>query len=829
MERSGFGRIRENERDREIDEQENLESKINHRESLEKRDAQDPDLERRISSIVTKARISDALDSVEERENDERRTNEKLEEFLRDYSKKLITPEERDKILSNYHAELAAKGELVSEIDAIEPTTETGEEPLCVDTSERFQDALKNHPELRFRKRITEEEQDVQEFYENGENRNPPTLVREVEYLETRRLYEEANDGPPAVEIDSMDDVERLLQKHSSERERKNFSDQYENTRIYFEVRNDQTRLQRELAEDYGVSQQRISEYQRGVETTLISNLRQCEEDVIVKEWASSELHQYLENKEKNERESEIHIHEGTELPSGPSIHRIESFKVKEHLEKSLETNSLNEFVDGIKEGFQELIESGARVGYIETSTITKITEIAKMNCEAIEVDLRKHLWLEPHDKSVRIGITDERVYIWRPDLTPDDMINPWGNQYFYFKTKDLARIFIEVGNKLEMGKNDYERLTHYNELVHQIVSDKYADKVNLKDDVTRIQGDNLHLVSEVMGVSPRSFEDRILKVASYNGQSCIFNPKILNGQRLEELRADFVATVLSDCALSKEGRLKYYEGNLDRINIVIKNLNEFGEFNVNLRYLADDNLYEMTFPRPFGKAALYWEVPYGDKTIQNPEIPSIIETGSFSGTKSYLGGLIPEEGGVEDRVLWKRSNAVDAGIKSKEYDFEPKISRKEINLIISKGRRDPKDFEGKIYLRWSDIDDIMKSNSPESSTAEKLSHTFLENPNNLMRGEKRIANNLGIKIRIVPETVSFYEKTGRVSLKWKAHTYRIEDTIRWGIMSPPNDIRKKEKMREILLKRQDKVTEICEDIKKQGFEFNEWWTAKDE
>ena len=178
MERgSRFGRIRET--DREADDQEHLESEINRRESLEKRDEQDSNLEKRISDVVIRARVRSVIDSVENRENESKReVDEEIETVLQEVDKRLITTEERDKILNSYHAELAAKEELVSEIDTIEPTTEVREEPLYLDTSESFQDALENHPELRFRKKFSEEDQDVQEFYESEKNEQPPSLVR---------------------------------------------------------------------------------------------------------------------------------------------------------------------------------------------------------------------------------------------------------------------------------------------------------------------------------------------------------------------------------------------------------------------------------------------------------------------------------------------------------------------------------------------------------------------------------------------------------------------------------------------------------------------------
>ncbi len=158
MERgSRFGRIRET--DRETDDQQNLESEINHRETLEKRHGQDSSLERRVSDVLIRARVRDVLDSVENRENESKReTDEELDAILRDFDKRLITEEEREKILRSISEELVPKEDSVSEIDTIEPTTETGKDSLYLDTSESFQEALNNHPELSFRRKFNEED-----------------------------------------------------------------------------------------------------------------------------------------------------------------------------------------------------------------------------------------------------------------------------------------------------------------------------------------------------------------------------------------------------------------------------------------------------------------------------------------------------------------------------------------------------------------------------------------------------------------------------------------------------------------------------------------------
>ena len=67
------------------------------------------------------------------------------------------------------------------------------------------------------------------------------------------------------------------------------------------------------------------------------------------------------------------------------------------------------------------------------------------------------------------------------------------------------------------------------------------------------------------------------------------------------------------------------------------------------------------------------------------------------------------------------------------------------------------------------------------------------ESTNKLINDEKKLAEDLGFKISLDPRGVSYYPRTGRVSVSWVAATESMDDTIRWAMECPPNEIRKKQ------------------------------------
>jgi hypothetical protein len=62
---------------------------------------------------------------------------------------------------------------------------------------------------------------------------------------------------------------------------------------------------------------------------------------------------------------------------------------------------------------------------------------------------------------------------------------------------------------------------------------------------------------------------------------------------------------------------------------------------------------------------------------------------------------------------------------------------------------------------------------------------------NRLLEDEAKVVRSLGIKVTIDPMQVSYYKRSGGVSVRWQARVRDIDSKIRCAFLIPPNDSRK--------------------------------------
>ncbi|TXT56992.1 MAG: hypothetical protein BAJATHORv1_20590 [Candidatus Thorarchaeota archaeon] len=81
----------------------------------------------------------------------------------------------------------------------------------------------------------------------------------------------------------------------------------------------------------------------------------------------------------------------------------------------------------------------------------------------------------------------------------------------------------------------------------------------------------------------------------------------------------------------------------------------------------------------------------------------------------------------------------------------------------------------------------------------------------------------LGIKTRPRPNSIFYLKKSKRVSVSWiwAVHGPRA---VRLGIIAPPNDVRKRAIIKELLLSRSDDVSHELDRLSEEGFYVEQWW-----
>ncbi|MHA1638338.1 MAG: hypothetical protein ACTSUO_01055 [Candidatus Thorarchaeota archaeon] len=65
------------------------------------------------------------------------------------------------------------------------------------------------------------------------------------------------------------------------------------------------------------------------------------------------------------------------------------------------------------------------------------------------------------------------------------------------------------------------------------------------------------------------------------------------------------------------------------------------------------------------------------------------------------------------------------------------------------------------------------------------------------------------------PSGVDLSEVTGRISVKWQTKTASQEDVAMWGILAPPNDVRKSSILSEWMKKNKNRVNDAKKKLRR--------------
>jgi hypothetical protein len=693
--------------------------------------------ERRENEVPEK--LKEALDELEMEEQEGKPIGEKLKEALEELARE--EPESRstgEKVREGLEEREEEKpSEPENQVNG-DSTYRYGE----LNSKEDFDRALENYPETELRKDFEEKYQASESYFdelESGEEPAKPALVEELEQKELRRRYEEENGGPPDVKIESMEDVDRLMEEQVDDTSKT--SREYQSAETYFAIRQENGKSQHQLAAEYGVSQSKISNCQRSVETGLVKRLRETEEERIIREWMVSKSSQENMSIEEAETRETITSNGIT------GIQRIESEVIKKSMDLIKECKDIasKEVSDVISQMIHESPESESRVivadlrhSEIEDKMISDVEKVLKTHRREIHESLKE--MIEAEDP--RVGIIKGRLYVWTPDQTPNDLVNAWHDQYFYINNREAARLVNATALHLDLGDSFKERLQNLNDLMTQMIeNESSSDPIKIDEKRSRLVGEALHVQRDVLGIRNQDFEGLVTRVTGINGHGGILNPKFLEGAKLETWRAGLIGAALSDCHVRTDDSIvEYYEENLGRLNRFRESLKEIGDFTNEPTFHAQTSLYRLKLPNPYGKALNYWGVPSGDKAIKNPALPSDFRKWSPETKCRYISEMTSEEASISSgRCSWPRSNVVKAGKEKADiYEFKSRITKKEIGLIKKAGRTRSGEFEGDKTIPYGAIEDLKNDNNPVvAKTAYQLERTIQRNRNKLIDSER--------------------------------------------------------------------------------------------
>lgn len=618
------------------------------------------------------------------------------------------------------------------------------------------------------------------------------------------------------IKIETMSEVEDLLEHHPYFEERENFTELLQYVEAYCmlkESNEDKEKIKREILSKYDITEATIENWDQDI--TIPSLIRS------------------LAAHETARCEYEAQFYEDAHL------HRLESSQVYEICKplKEIENPSIEQLSATI-ENLLSISEHENRIlvadlkPYHERGPhwLKRIADSIKENQLEIEGLLNKSQLITSDSETFRIGVDHRTLYIWRCDKDSSKWVNLCAEENVYFySTKAKRRLIAETCQHLRI-----EGHVRLSKIISQ-VSD-HPGKLSFNHPLSDLQythlylkGETLHFLLDVTGQSLQDIKHNI----HYVGRGNLEKGRIVNPtfQPFEITRTRFFASMICDGHLDKNLILSYSEKNDVRREIVLRHLGRFGY--IDYRRVEHNNNVYLYFPAIVGRFMDNWGFPVGDKALQDVSLPKYIMNGTVSVKRAYIQELIPEDGNFyitdsnRGRFQWNRSVVLDAGKKADEYGFRSKISHEEIEFIKSHGQKKDLIFSRPEYptsairLRWGALEQLTDSEDPQIEyLAKQLKSTVIENPSILLEDELRICESLGVTVNHYPVKISYFLKTGRISVSWQAQTALKEDAMRLGLMAPPNDVKKNVAFKQWMLTESDILRKVVERLRTEGINY---------
>ena len=426
-----------------------------------------------------------------------------------------------------------------------------------------------------------------------------------------------------------------------------------------------------------------------------------------------------------------------------------------------------------------------------------------------------------------RLGLVGERLYVWKPDLESTGLENVYDGLYYYFRDKPTFERYInDVGDSLGLQDMSLkETLKYLQELAPQVVAEESKDYC-LNSRRQRIRGDYVNLMNDMSGKTLSDLEGDISKLTKPSGKGGITNPRFPEGEIYEVALSRLTAVAISDCHLQPNGTLHYSESEMSRIKIVETELQAFGDIRLSPKFRQGDNVYLSYFPTPLGVMLERLGIPSGDRSVQNPGLFSVIKEFSPRARCALIEDLVPQDGTISGQwIQWTHTNVLDAASKSEVYGIEPKVGDSEIGLIKKYGKKERYSW----VLNYGKLKELRDSDSEnEQQIAQDLWNCVYDNRNRLIRDEIEVVRSLGVEYQAKPYAIRYHIRTGRVSVAWTAVPKGLRESIKLGMIAPPNDEIKRGIVKEIIRNHQQHVEDELRRFKDHGVEIDKWWGVEE-
>ena len=564
----------------------------------------------------------------------------------------------------------------------------------------------------------------------------------------------------------------------------------------------------------------------------------------IVENWRAGKTYgpsSYLRGLEQSRLEHENNVSEEA------LEHRIEPEDVKEVTAKVLEQKERTiKELTGVVEDLYKRIDNPElnSVHYAElydnektlmNDRLREMGQEIRAHREDIETELNRRMGYDvDHYREIRVAVTDNRLYYWHVDNSPDRWLNVLADQKFYIAKEDKLRLIDETIKHLHVRGGGETSEYYLNDMLGQLtrLDDPAINRVQRYGSRHYLDGETMHFVADV-----RQQPDEFKYVTKHMGISHRGRVENLKWPEIREFRMKTYAIIDSDGTLSPKGQLRYFEKNDARRNLVVEIFQEFGDFKVKEYREAKgkSEVVRIELPMVFGTMMKSWGIPEGDKAIHNKGLHESVINESLHIKVHYPREMVPEDGSISgNRISVTRHNVLHAGKKEEMYrnkfGIEPLVNQDHIDLVREHG--DPQRAhlhykEGEVIrLYRSKIDEIAEEgNDRVSHAAKDLLRIISENKNRLLSDEvEHILEPLGIEIRHDAYYVQYFSKSQRLALSSTADTKTKDAAIRWVLIAPPNHPIKMDTAIELIKSDKIRCRKIAKQIELDGLSVHPIW-----
>ena len=661
--------------------------------------------------------------------------------------------------------------------------------------------------------RRLEEAIEETERMEQAERSSEEKLKEALEDLDEQT---EKVEERPEVKFSSMEEIEKSYQQHEHLDKELN-PETLEKCEQYMRVVNEDPEVSDEdIANREGLEEQTVKKWRTGESIGPTSYFRELERPRLEHERDVSD--EALEHRIDPEDVREV----TAEALEQEKLSVKELTDVVEQLHERIDNPELNSV------HYAELYETDKP---LMEDRLRDLAREIRTNREDIEADLNRRLGLDKiEDQELRVAVTDNRLYYWHVDNSPDRWLNVLADQKFYMSKENKLQLIDETVRHLHVRGGGETSEYYLNDLLSQLtrLENPAANRIRRYDSVYSFDGEVSHFIGDVTGKSLDEFK----QIFSHMGTKEAARVSNLKFPEIHKFRMRFVAIAESDCHLDGEGRFSYYEKDIERREIAIDFFQEFGDFEVKLR---KDNEIQLDLPRTFGVLAEYWGIPRGDKAIHNEGLHESVINETPEVKVYYPKEMVPEDGSISGhRVSVRRHNVLHAGKFTEKYrsefGIEPLVDQRHIQFVIDKGTPQKEQLcyeKGEVIrLYCSDLEKLAEDRGGKyMHLARDLLHIISENKNKLIADERdHIMNSLGVAVKVQENFVQYYPRSQRLSLCSSAVTKTKNDAIRWVLIAPPNHPSKMNAAIALITSDNNRSQQIAKQIEKGGFSIDTVW-----